>query len=222
MNWNAICKPKFMGGLSIKKTIEMNKAILAKTSWRMLQRDKGLWCHLFKKKYLKSSSLLCESYKKPLTCSSTWFNICFGTSLLRQGLVWRIGNGEEVQFWTDLWFGRGLLFDKALDPSIVNAEMLVQDFWSNGKWDVVPLYACLPPDIVERILCIPFFNCHKKDQLICKHTPNGVFSIKSAYLSIIEPSPIPSIKWKLIWSLQIHPPTHPPKVENFYLVFLSK
>ncbi|KAK9911811.1 hypothetical protein M0R45_035700 [Rubus argutus] len=39
VNWDSVCKPKFLGGLGIKKATTMNKAMLAKTSWRMLQKE---------------------------------------------------------------------------------------------------------------------------------------------------------------------------------------
>lgn len=35
VNWNAITKPKNEGGLGLRKLSEMNKACLAKLSWKM-------------------------------------------------------------------------------------------------------------------------------------------------------------------------------------------
>lgn len=68
------------------------------------------------------------SYKKPSTSSSTWSSVCYGASLMRNGLTWRIGNGLSTHFWTDQWSGCGVLSDHALDPSMVYFELLVQDF----------------------------------------------------------------------------------------------
>lgn len=73
-----MCKPKFLGGLGIKKATTMNKAMIAKTSWRMLQKDEGLWCEVFKGKYMRNSNLLDDSYKKPVACSSTWTSVLWG------------------------------------------------------------------------------------------------------------------------------------------------
>lgn len=41
-NWNFVCKIKFLDSLNIKKTLEMNRAMFAKTSSRILQHDEGL------------------------------------------------------------------------------------------------------------------------------------------------------------------------------------
>ena len=97
---------------------------------------------------MKNLSLIDESYKKPATCSSTWTSVCYGASLLRDGLMWRIGNDASAHFWTDLWFDCGVLREYALDSSMVDTDMLVQDFWINSKWDKVLLFAYLPMDIV--------------------------------------------------------------------------
>jgi hypothetical protein len=131
VNWDSVCRPKYLGGLGIKKTANMNKAMLAKSGWRMLQNDEGLWCNILKDKYLRNSDLANNSYKKPASCSRTWSSLCHGASLLRQGIIWRIGNGESTHFWTDQWSKHGILRDKALDPSMVDNDMLVLDFWVN-------------------------------------------------------------------------------------------
>ncbi|XP_061998871.1 uncharacterized protein LOC133716160 [Rosa rugosa] len=72
VNWDNVCMPKIRGGLGIKKTAEMNQALLAKVSWRLLQKDEGLWCDIYKAKYLKHDDLLSNNYKHPANCSATW------------------------------------------------------------------------------------------------------------------------------------------------------
>jgi hypothetical protein len=214
VKWDTVCKPKAAGGLGIKKTMTMNRAMLAKTGWRILQQDEGLWCSIFKLKYLNSNSLLNPSYQKPALCSSTWSSICFGASLLRQGLYWRIGNGESAHFWTDNWSGCGTLCNFALDPSIIDEALLVHDFWVKNEWDETLLYACLPSDIVTQILCIPLSCYGYNDKLIWKHSPTGIFSVKSAYTSSIVDPPVSNGPWKSIWRLNV-----PPKLKVFAWLF---
>lgn len=99
-------------------------------------------------------------------CSSTWSSVCFGASLLWQCLIWRIGNGASTYFWTDQWSRCGTLDARALDPSMVVNELLVQDFWINNEWDAIMLHACLLTEVVGKILCILLSNCSQKDKLI--------------------------------------------------------
>lgn len=37
----------------IKKSNQMNRALLAKSGWRLLNKDNGLWANMCRKKYLK-------------------------------------------------------------------------------------------------------------------------------------------------------------------------
>lgn len=47
VNWESVCKPKWLGGLGIKRDAAMNKAMLANTSWRMLQKNEGFGVRFF-------------------------------------------------------------------------------------------------------------------------------------------------------------------------------
>lgn len=62
--WDMICRPKSNGGLGINKSEDMNKAMLAKPCWRVVQGDQGLWCRIYNAKYLKRDSILLNTYKK--------------------------------------------------------------------------------------------------------------------------------------------------------------
>lgn len=130
--------------------------------------------------------------------------------------MWRIGDGASTHFWTDKWSSVGILSDHALDTSLIDNDLLVQDFWVNNEWDKVLLYACLPPDIVEQITCIPISMSGLCDRLIWTHTANGKFSVKSAYLSTMDDSTNHSHVWKLIWNLRI-----PPKLKVFTWLFFQ-
>lgn len=117
VSWDSVCKPKFLGGLGIKKAYAINQAMLAKTSWRMLQKDEGLWCVRYSKANILGILiyLMILIKKKPAVCSSTWTSVCYGASLLRNCLMWRVENGASVHFLTDYWSECGILSDHALD-----------------------------------------------------------------------------------------------------------
>ena len=42
-----------MGGLGIKKIEDMNKALVAKMSWKIVKNADKLWVTVFQKKYVK-------------------------------------------------------------------------------------------------------------------------------------------------------------------------
>ncbi|XP_024190144.1 uncharacterized protein LOC112194121 [Rosa chinensis] len=206
VNWDNVCKPKNRGGLGIKRTTDMNKAMLAKVSWRILQNDDGFWCNLYKAKYLKHVSVIRNLYKPPDKCSTTWRSICSGATLLRQGIIWRIGDGGTARFWTDHWSSQGILAPLAIDRTMVDPNLLVQDFWNGYDWDITMVCACLPPEIAAKIICIPIDNVGRtSNKMIWKPTHDGKFSVKSAYNSIVDDGQPISGLWKGIWSFNIHP-----------------
>lgn len=50
LSWNKICRPKREGGLGIRKTADMNKALLAKVGWRLLHNKDSLWARVLRSK----------------------------------------------------------------------------------------------------------------------------------------------------------------------------
>lgn len=49
--WKRVCVPKKEGGIGIRKAIDMNKALLAKVGWRLLQDRTSLWARVLRSKY---------------------------------------------------------------------------------------------------------------------------------------------------------------------------
>lgn len=135
LSWDKVCKPKVKGGLSLKMTANMNHAMLAKARWRIVQKDEGLWCKVFEKKYLQRKSILDENYNRHIGCSSTWSSVIHGAKFLRSGITWRVGNGDSINFWNDNWTGLGALYPLALNADVVDNSAMVQDFWSTNDWD---------------------------------------------------------------------------------------
>lgn len=190
----------------MKKTSNMNCAMLAKASWRIVQRDEGLWCKVFEKKYLKNKSMLDMSYNKHAGCSSTWNSVLHCAKLLRTCVFWRVGDGHMINFWNDNWLGIGNLSSLALNPDMVDEKVIVQDFWSQNSWDTNLLQACLPSVSVDQIIKIPIsISGLSIDKLIWKPSPNGNFSVRSAYELLTSCLALPYVAWKCIWSFNIPP-----------------
>lgn len=47
VNWDTVCKHKLLGDLGIKKTDDMNQAMLTKVGWRLFHNDHGLSADVF-------------------------------------------------------------------------------------------------------------------------------------------------------------------------------
>lgn len=49
--WNGVCLPKAEGSLWIRKSGDMNKALLAKIGWRLIHDTSSLWSRVVRSKY---------------------------------------------------------------------------------------------------------------------------------------------------------------------------
>ncbi|CAL9001792.1 unnamed protein product [Prunus brigantina] len=131
----------------------------------------------------------------------------------------KVGSGDSILFWTDVWLSCGALINYALiDLSEEMLQLNVSDFLEEGLWDIACLQECLPPDIVLMITSIHAgFIDSGPDMCIWRFTSNGKFSVKSAYQLFCPVEAGSNWHWEFIWRLQL-----PPKVKTFLWVLCHK
>lgn len=80
----------------------------------------------------------------------------------------------------------------AIDPNLVDDGIVVQDFLSHNVWDIHMLKACLLTHVIDRIAVI-FVSCSSAaaDRMIWKSSPNGQFSVRSAYTMVKDSNSLP-------------------------------
>jgi hypothetical protein len=112
-----------------------NLAMVAKQAWMMVIAPDSLCAQVLKAKYYPQTLIL---KAQPSGCMPyTFRSILKGVELLKDGLIWRIGDGSFVNIWTDNWLSR----DDALQPiTLRNQSLLVKvselkkpDHWSVGR-----------------------------------------------------------------------------------------
>ncbi|CAL2231440.1 unnamed protein product [Prunus armeniaca] len=143
------------GGLGFKKSDAMNQALLAKTGWRIQNKDEGLWARIYEAKYLKGTSILDPSLLPKQVCSSTWRGILHGLELLSKGMLWRIGKGDTVKFWQDRWLNGSPLLEQDGVLQVGDVTCSVSNFLKGDWWDIDKLRAVLDEELVQQIICIP-------------------------------------------------------------------
>ena len=94
-------KPKSEGGLGFRDIYAFNLEMLAKQSWRLIQDPDSLCSRILKAKYFPSSSCL-KAWQKDVI-SYTWRSILKGIVVLKEGMIWRIGDGEGIDMWKGPW-----------------------------------------------------------------------------------------------------------------------
>ncbi|XP_056692071.1 uncharacterized protein [Spinacia oleracea] len=103
LSWEKVTRPINMGGLGIRRLKEWNLAFMAKLGWTILTNSDKLWVKILKEKYLKHSNFLncfANNSHSPL-----WRDILKGRSILEQGIMIGIGNGNSTFLWYHHWVG---------------------------------------------------------------------------------------------------------------------
>ncbi|KAF5449805.1 hypothetical protein F2P56_030217 [Juglans regia] len=94
-------KNKTVGWLGYRDFDHFNRALLAKQGWRLLQQTNSLVAKVLKAKYFHRSDFLHARFGS--NASYVWRNLLEARPILEEGLIWRIGNGKEVNIWRDKW-----------------------------------------------------------------------------------------------------------------------
>jgi hypothetical protein len=179
----------------------------------MPHNPESLCARVLKAKYFPNTSIL-EAVAAP-GISYTWRSILKGVNLLKEGIVWRVGDGSSINIWTDTWLNR----DGARYPITPRGQCVltkVQELINpvDGQWDEELVRQTFMEIDVQTILAIPLreeFEDFVAWQFDCK----GLFLVKSAYRIYIHQRDGPqlstsrgeeaSFTWKKIWQLPCVP-----------------
>lgn len=179
LRWEKLTEPKWAGGLGFRDIHAFNLAMLAKQGWRLIQNPESLCAQVLKAKYYPSGNIF--SAKKCANMSYTWRSICRGLLTLRDGMIWRVGNGAAINIWSDPWIPRDHT-TRPITPRRRNLVTRVEELIdpSTGSWDVELLTQTFWPKDVNMIRTIPV-HIEMDDMLAWHYDEKGLFSVKSSY-----------------------------------------
>jgi hypothetical protein len=186
MSWKKIGKAKEKGGLGFWDPELFNLAMLAKQGWRLIQYLENLVAKIMKAKYYPSGSFLeAEIEKNP---SYAWRSIWNSKKLLREGLIWRVGNGSLIKIWEDPWIPRPRAHPASSLVTILDNHSTISELLDvNTNWWNTNLVQEIFNQEEPRLIC-SLSACPRNgsDLLAWEHTKNGAFTIKSAYHLAVE------------------------------------
>ena len=110
--------------------------------------------------------------------SFTWKSVMAGMKSLRNGYIWKVKNGQNIDIWRDAWISncanriiitsrRGNLLEKVSD---------LIDPVRNG-WDEDLIRQKLWPIDAQRVLAIPLPMHNMPDLIAWSYTKNGLFTV---------------------------------------------
>lgn len=154
--------------------------MLAKVVWKTSRKDSTIWMELVNQKYLKGQNIL--QYSAKPGDSPMWKGIVRCAHKLKSSFRWRVGNGEKINFWFDIWFKDRALF--SFIESVDNRDLSVslsQVLMANGQWNFSSLHTTIPPLLAEELRDSQTQLSEESDTLLWNETATGLFSCQSAY-----------------------------------------
>lgn len=87
-----------MGFSDLKR---FNLALLVKQGWRLQTNSSSLFYRVYKAKYFPS----CDFIEANLGSqpSFAWRSILSTQEVVKKGVRWQVGDGEQIQVWKDKW-----------------------------------------------------------------------------------------------------------------------
>lgn len=117
----------------------------------------------------------------PATASYTFRSILHGRDLLREGVIWRIGDGSKVNIHHENWISRSGSM-RPLGQVFLGGTKVADLISSDGRnWNMEKLNAMFSEDDAADIKQIAIGGLGTDDYLAWNFTKNGCFTVKSAY-----------------------------------------
>jgi hypothetical protein len=141
---------------------------------------------VLKAKYFWNSDLL--NAKEAPGISYTWRSILRGIKALKDGLIWRVGDGSSINIWLDPWIPRGVT-RMPITPRGQTLITRVADLIdpTTGDWDHILVRDVFWEEDVQHILAIPV-HTRREDVIVWHFDKKGVFFVKSAYHTLHDSS----------------------------------
>ena len=112
IDWRTVCLSKCKGGLGIGNIRAINQALLAKWVWRFSLETNAFWKQVLCAKYGLNQRDLSLNVSSSNSFSpfmnSLWrllYNSGDFSHIIQSGFRFSLGNGEHINFWTDVWVG---------------------------------------------------------------------------------------------------------------------
>ena len=204
LSWEKLCQPKSMGGMGSKDLRVFNDALLGRQIWRLIFHHNSLLSRVMKAKYYPNTEVLDASLG--YSHSYAWRSIWGAKSLVKEGVVHRIGNGSSTSIWRDPW----VCDDKGhfIESEEIEDLQLVSDLINGDtkEWNMNIIDLHFNERDKRCILAIPLSFRGGQDELMWAHSKEGNYTVKSAYM-IGKGCNLNEVHkaWVEVWKMRVTP-----------------
>ncbi|KAL5563016.1 hypothetical protein UlMin_032763 [Ulmus minor] len=139
-SWDKICTPNSVGGLKLRRSYDMNSALLAKWSWDLISGKSSLCLSILCGKYLRDKTFISVSAFP--SDSLFWKVVLAVKGLVLWGACIQVGIGSMVDFWLHPWVPKHPLFRPRPICERGPGYLVVSDLLNpDGNWNLLKLHA---------------------------------------------------------------------------------
>ena len=151
--------------MGFKDLTLFNDALLAKQAWLLLHNKDSLFYRVFKSKFFPHCSILDD--KENFGGSYAWRSILKGRYVLKKGVRWRIGTGESINLWANLWMPsfENTRLQSPLPESFIGTHVADLINPMTKQWDLSLLNNLFLPHEVSSIMSIPLCKSRVVDKI---------------------------------------------------------
>ncbi|XP_026435164.1 uncharacterized protein LOC113332878 [Papaver somniferum] len=133
LSWKKVCSPYSEGGLGLQRLEILNKSLLMKILWRIINSE-AEWALFIKAKFQDKQ----QQWKCNWQLSSIWPGLKGAWNHLKENIRWCLGNGQKNSLWYDSWLGNTPIIEEVgLTDYVKNhINLKVSDLILEGKWNV--------------------------------------------------------------------------------------
>lgn len=164
--------PRKMGGVGIKDAHIVNKALLAKASWRIIHDRNTLLSKWAVHKYFQDTTQWLP--RKCVQSSVVWKSIVANLPIITNGLKWQVGNGSSIDMSSRFWVA-----PLTSAKGITVAAGLINHTGDN--WDISKITNHYSQDMVQVLQALSLSKLGTPDTLVWSQNRKGVYNSSDGY-----------------------------------------
>ncbi|KAL0416380.1 UNVERIFIED_CONTAM: putative ribonuclease H protein [Sesamum latifolium] len=189
--WVHVCKPLEEGGQGLRRLEPLNRALMSKHFWELIQCNKSsIWVMWITNMYLRH----CSAWTARVSSGSwSWRKILKLRSQLLANIIYHIGVGDSVWLWHDPWHHLGPLmhrFSNGPHVTGIPLESKVNLVINEHGWNWPPITDIEHMEIVDHLPHIEASDGVRWNSTV------GEFTITDAY-HLFQP-PGPTVCWHVL------------------------
>ncbi|KAA3457419.1 reverse transcriptase [Gossypium australe] len=168
------------GGLGFRNMTQFNISLLAKQGWRLLNCPDSLVAKVFKGKYFPDKNFL--EARLGNSSSYVWRSIWATRDVLRKGMIWRVGTGQDISISEDAWIPNFINIRLMSRFNNLQSDKVAELINSNDReWNRELILNTFPGAVADLILRIPLASEPHADLMAWSGELSGEFSVRSSY-----------------------------------------